>query len=54
MSLSKLEIEELRNVFARRKGDDHSPKSVQRRAAQIRALIDEVEMWRQSAGKESK
>jgi hypothetical protein len=45
------ELDELANLYAPRFGDDKLlPASVARRSAQIRALIKEVKMWRESAG----
>jgi hypothetical protein len=51
--LTPEELEALRGLYARQPRDEYLPKPVAQRNRQIRALIDEVTMWRESAGEES-
>ena len=51
--LTKEELAELEAVYASRKRDESAPEPVQRRSRQIRLLMDAVQMWRESAGRET-
>lgn len=53
MTLTTAELEEIEALYARTTRDDYLPPSVQRRVEQMRSLIGEVKMWRESAGKET-
>jgi hypothetical protein len=50
--LSNYELQSLEDLYARQPRDEYLPFHVARRNRQIRALIEEVKMWRESAGKE--
>ncbi|MDR3797993.1 MAG: hypothetical protein P4K93_07560 [Terracidiphilus sp.] len=50
--LSTEELDALEALYARQPRDEYLPASVAARNRQIRRLIDEVKMWRQSAGDE--
>lgn len=51
--LNKEELAALSELYARQPRDEYLPVPVAKRNRQIRALIDEVTMWRETAGKES-
>jgi hypothetical protein len=50
--LTKAQLETLEKLYTRQLRDDYLPPTVQQRNREIRQLIDEVKMWRESAGKE--
>jgi flagellar biosynthesis protein FlhB len=51
--ITTAELEELAALYAPTKRDDYLPPPVQHRVAQMRAVIDEVKMWRETAGSET-
>jgi hypothetical protein len=53
MSLTTEELEALEALYARQPRDEYLPAPVANRNRQIRMLIDEVKMWRESAGEET-
>lgn len=50
--LTKEELEGLEAMYARQPRDEYLPAPVAKRTRQIRELINEVKMWRESAGDE--
>lgn len=53
MRLTAAELANLEALYAHQLRDKYLPASVAERMGQIRALIDEVKMWRESAGEKA-
>jgi hypothetical protein len=51
--LSAAQLETLDTLHAHQLRDKYLPPAVQQRNREIRQLIDEVKMWRESAGEET-
>lgn len=52
-NLTTEELNALETMYARQPRDKYLPPSVAQRSSQIRALLDEVKMWRETAGEEA-